>query len=184
MSEILYRPQHKSEKELTEDFVVRQLMFQKLMDSIKGDQPGKTPQHIILQGQRGMGKTTLMYMIYYNVLKTLRKKGIVPVIFNEEQYAIRTLYKLWEQTARFLEDNAPEYAGLWYKMQELQSDKEYEDKCFELLKNAVQKNKHRLLLLIDNFGVMLDKFSKQDQQRFREILTTFPAIKIISLLPM
>jgi len=149
------------------------------MNSIKADQPGKTPQHHILQGLRGMGKTTLMYRVYYQVLKEYRKKGLVPVIFGEEQYSIRTLYKLWEQVARFLEDNEPDYSGTWYQMQDIQDHEDYEEKCFELLQKSIKKNKHRLLLFIDNFGVMVDKFTKREQQRFREILTTFPGIKIL-----
>lgn len=179
MDEIIYRPQHKSEQEIRDDFVIRLVEFDKIMNSIKSDQKGKTPQHIILQGQRGTGKTTLMYRVYYQVMKDYRKKGLVPVIFSEEQYSVRTLYKLWEEVARYLEDNEPDYSGIWYKMQEAQDDKDYEEKCFELLQKSIKKNKHRLLLLIDNFGVMLDKFKKQEQQRFREILTTFPGIKIL-----
>jgi len=179
MNELIYRPQHKSEQELKDDFVIRLLEFEKLMNSIKTDQSGGAPQHIILQGKRGMGKTTLMFRVYYQVLKDYRKKGLVPVIFSEEQYSVRSLYKFWEQIALFLEDNEPDYSGIWYQMQDIQEDEDYDEKCFELIKAKIKKNKHRLLLLIDNFGVMVDKFTKQEQQRFREILITFSGIKII-----
>ena len=179
MNELIYRPQHKSEKELVDDFVIRLLEFEKLENSITGDDPGKAPQHIILQGQRGMGKTTLMYRVYYQVLKEYRKTGLIPVIFSEEQYGVRTLYKLWEQLARFLEDNEPDYSGIWYQMQDIQDHQDYEEKCFELLQKSIKKNNHRLLLLLDNFGIMVDKFTKREQQRFREILITFPRIKIV-----
>lgn len=179
MNELIYRPQHKDEQELKEDFVIRILEFKKLMNSIRTDQMGKVPQHIIMQGRRGMGKTTLMYRVFYEVQKDFRKIGLVPVIFGEEQYSVRTLYKLWEQIARFLEDNEKEYSGLWFEMQNIMDEEDYEDKCFELLQRSVKKNNHRLLLLIDNFGMMIDKFSKKEQQRLREVLTTFPEIKII-----
>ena len=179
MNELVYRPQHKTEDEIRNDFVIRLLEFEKIMQGIKAYQPGISPQHVILQGQRGMGKTTLMYRVYYQTLSDYRKEGIVPVIFSEEQYSIRTLYKLWEQIARFLEDNESSYLGIWYEMQNIQDVQYYEEKCFELLQRAVRKNKHRLLLLIDNFGMMVDKFTKQEQQRFREILITFHELKIV-----
>jgi tetratricopeptide (TPR) repeat protein len=179
MNELIYRPQHKPEEELKDDFVIRIMEFDKLMSSIKADRPKLTPQHIILQGKRGMGKTTLMYRVYYQVVNEYRSNGLVPVIFSEEQYSVRTLYKLWEQIARFLEDNEPDYSGVWYQMQDIQDHTDYEEKCFELLRESIKDNDHRILLLIDNFGVMVDKFSKQEQQRFREILTTFPNLKII-----
>ena len=104
MSEIIYRPQQKSEQELTNDFVIRLIEFKRLMDSIGNDSIGSIPQHILLQGKRGMGKTTLMYRVFYEVQKTKAESKILPVIFNEEQYSVRTLYKLWEQIAIYLEE--------------------------------------------------------------------------------
>ena len=103
-----------------------------------------------------------MYRVYYQVLNDHRKTGLVPVVFGDEQYSIRTLNKLWEQTARFLENYEPDYSGIWYQMQDMQDLEDYDEKCFELLSKSLKKNKHRLLLMIDNFGVMVDKFTKQE----------------------
>ncbi len=180
MNEFVYRPQQKREQELIDDFVLRQKEFQKLLDSISSDKKGAAPQHILLQGVRGMGKTTMMYRTFYQVQRDMADQGIVPVIFSEEQYSIRTLYKLWEQIARYLEDHQDPYVGLWQRMQDFQGDDDtYEEHCFELLKAALTQKDHRLVLFIDNFGVMVDKFKKQEQQRFREILISFSGIKII-----
>jgi len=126
-----------------------------------------------------MGKTTLMQRVNYQVKKEYRKKGLIPVMFSEEQYAVRTLYKLWEHIIRFLEENELEYVGISQELEKIQDHDHYEEACYELLQKHVKNNEHQLLLLIDNFGVMLDKFGKQEQQRFREILTTSANIKII-----
>ncbi|MFY0598492.1 MAG: SEL1-like repeat protein [Cyclobacteriaceae bacterium] len=179
MKEPIYRPQHKPENELKEDFVIRLSEYEKIMTSIRSERLDKSAQHMILQGMRGMGKTTLMHRVFYQVKEEFRGKGLIPVIFGEEQYGVRTLYKLWEQVALYLEDNESEYAGIWYELQAIQELDDYPDRCFEVLKAAIEKHQHRLLLLIDNFGIMVDKFARQEQQRLREILIDFKGLKII-----
>ena len=178
MSEIIYRPQQKSEQELTNDFVIRLIEFKRLMDSIGNDSIGSIPQHILLQGKRGMGKTTLMYRVFYEVQKTKAESKILPVIFNEEQYSVRTLYKLWEQIASYLEEEKG-YEDLFEKMEAMSEAYDYEERCADLLFSYIDKHQHRLLLLIDNFGEMIYKFSRKDLQRLREVLVTTPTIKII-----
>ena len=179
--EPVYRPQHKEAQSLIEDFVIREREYQQLIESINADMPNQAPQHIILQGVRGMGKTTLMYRAFYELNNRYREEGVLPVIFSEEQYSVRALYKLWEEIAQYLEENEPAYSGILQKMESLESanDDAYEGQSFELLKNEIKKQDHRLVLFIDNFGVMVDKFKKRDQQRLREILIDFPRIKII-----
>ncbi len=180
MNELIYRPQHKPEQELVDDFVVRLKEYRRLMDNVKSFAEGQRPQHVLLQGVRGMGKTTLMHRVFCQVQKDCRKDGLVPVIFSEEQYSVRRLYKLWEQIAKFLEDNEEGYYDLWEKMLEIEGeDAVIEEKSFELLKAQMQTNRHRLVLFIDNFGIMVDKFNRQEQQRLREILIDFPFIQII-----
>ncbi len=179
MNELINRPQHKPEQELKDDFVIRMLEYDKIMQSINSDAVGKIPQHLILQGQRGMGKTTLMYRVYYELLSAKRSEGVIPVVFSEEQYGVRSLYKLWEHIAVFLDDNEEDYVGILQELEDASERDDYEEVSFEILKRRIVKNNHRIILFIDNFGVMLDKFKKQEQQYFREILTTFPAFKII-----
>jgi len=179
MKEFIYRPQHKNPEELVQDFVIRTHEFEKIMQSIQADSPGSAPQHIIVQGQRGMGKTTLMYRIMYQIEKDNKNKNLISVIFSEEQYGIRSLYKLWESVIQNLDENISGYEGIDSRIQEIEFTDEYEEKCFEILSQYIKKNKHRLILFLDNFGSLMEKFSRKDQQRLREVLITFQGIKII-----
>ena len=63
--------------------------------------------------------------------------GIIPVIFNEEQYNISRLYKLWETIAEYL-DEKNEINGLYDEMQKFDDDDDYERRCFELLERALK----------------------------------------------
>ena len=175
-----YNPHNLTDRELIDGFVVRKKEFEALYNDIKTDPMQHPPQHVIIQGRRGSGKTTFLLRLYYEVKNDASvKQWLLPLIFNEEQYSVRTLYKLWEHIATGLENESEEFLNLPDDMQENFEASEYEEICFNLLQSALQKQKKKLLLLIDNFGVMLQKFSELEQHRFREILITCPDIRII-----
>ncbi|HEC44544.1 MAG TPA: ATP-binding protein [Bacteroides sp.] len=176
MSELIYQPYNKSEIELRNDFVIRHFEFQKLMNSIRADQNQGSAQHILIQGLRGMGKTTLLLRVYYEVIQKFRESGLVPVILTERQYGIRTLNELWTQIIWSLEEHEPGYSGLRGQIRDTEKN---DEKYYDVLKAGLKRNKHRLLLLIDDFGTMLNSFSRKEHQRLREILITSTNIQII-----
>jgi hypothetical protein len=175
-----YNPHNQTEDELIEGFVVRKKEFEALYDTIKSDAMQHPPQHAIIHGRRGSGKTTFLLRLYYEVKRDESlNQWLLPFIFNEEQYSIRTLYKLWEGVAVGLENEYEEFSALPDLMDAQSEKSDYEESCFDLLKSELQKRKKKLLLLIDNFGVMIQKFSEREQHRLREILITCTDIKII-----
>jgi TPR repeat protein len=175
-----YNPHNQTPTELIDGFVVRKKEFDALYSDIKGDAMDRPPQHAILHGRRGCGKTTFLLRLYYEIKRDASlNQLLLPLIFNEEQYSIRTLYKLWENVAIGLENEYEEFSGLPDLMEAESEKSNYEESCFDLLISELQKRKKKLLLLIDNFGVMLQKFSEREQHRLREILITCIDVKII-----
>ena len=176
----IYNPGNLTKPELVNSYVVRLKEFNSIFEAIKDD-PMKNPsQHYIIQGIRGSGKTTLLLRIYY-ALKDEEKlnQWLIPLISNEEQYSIRKLYKFWENIAIYLETEHNEFLGLYDEMQKFIEIENYEEKCYELLIEFLHNKKKKIVLLVDNFGPMLEKFSKSEHQRFREVLITNTDIKII-----
>ncbi|MCU0290281.1 MAG: ATPase, partial [Acidobacteria bacterium] len=101
----IYNPANQTREELIANFVVRVKEFQMIFAVIKADKMQKPPQHFIIQGQRGSGKTTLLLRLYYAIDEDSGlSKFLIPILFTEEQYGIRTLYKLWEDIALYLEE--------------------------------------------------------------------------------
>jgi TPR repeat protein len=175
-----YNPHNQTPQELIDGFVVRKKEFEALFSDIKNDPMEHPPQHAIIQGRRGSGKTTFLLRLYYEVKRDKNvNKWLVPLVFNEEQYSVRTLYKLWENIAKALEAENEDFSDLPDAMEAEIEKNDYEDICFNLLISALQKHKKKLLLLIDNFGSMLQKFNEHEQHRLREILMTSSHIKII-----
>ncbi len=175
----IYNPANQSVKELINNFVVRTKLFQDIYDDIKNSEMKYPEQHYIIQGIRGQGKTTLLLRIAYEMKNDneLRQR-IIPIVFNEEQYNISRLFKLWETIAEYLEE-LNEINGLYEQMQKFDTDDDYEWRCFQLLENALLENKKKIILFIDNIDEMLTKFSKREHQRLREVFVESAELRVI-----
>ena len=105
------------------------------------------PHHFIIQGQRGSGKTTLLLRLYYEIVQSDKGKDwLLAIRFDEEQYNIRTLYKLWENIAIYLEEEMERgFDGLYDEMQQFIEEKDYEKICYDLLRKNLKQQQKKLV---------------------------------------
>lgn len=176
----LYNPNNLTEQELVDRFVIRKKEFEKIFKDIKNSNMKYPEQHYIIEAQRGYGKTTLLKRLYFEIKRDSELKArLIPVIFPEEQYNIRKLFKLWEVTAKYLEMESDEFTGICDEMDKYAELDDYEDICFKILEQKLKEKNKKLILLIDNIGDILKKFKRCEQQKLREILLTSAEIRII-----
>ncbi len=180
-----HNPRNQSKDQLVKGFVVRLSIFKRLYREIKDGDMKYPEQHILIEGKRGMGKTTLLLRLKYEIEQdeTLNQ-WMIPIIFNDEEYGIRTLYKLWERLVELLEDDSSVFKDLSYQfeslsMQYLEHD-EYEKALFRLLTTTLQAKNKKLVLFIDNFEYIFRKFTQGEAHRLRKILQTSSDIRIIA----
>jgi hypothetical protein len=105
MSTFAYNPDLQTKDELITGFVARQALLARLLEDLQGAQP----QHHLIIGQRGMGKTTLLRRLALEVDRTLGDRWLA-LTFPEEQYNIGRLSDLWLNCLDALAD-ALERAG-------------------------------------------------------------------------
>lgn len=176
----IYNPASQTQEEIKANFVIRHKEFDELFNAVLNDNMEKPPQHYIIQGQRGYGKTTLLLRLNIELKNNNELNNrLIPVIFNEEQYGVFTLAKLWEEIIDYLEDAEELFAGLSDEAEELINADSPEEDIYKLLIGALKNKGKKLILLIDNFSEMTEKFSRKDTQRLREVLTTCNSIRII-----
>lgn len=181
----IYNPDLLPKEQLIRTFVVRVKKFEKLFADIKSSKMEHPEQPVLIVGLRGMGKTTLLLRLAYEIENDPELNSwLLPIVFNEEEYGVTRLFKFWETVAQYLEHKDATFVGLYDQMDrayELEPDPvKYEKTAFELLLRALRQHEKKLLLFIDNFGDMFQRFNRQEKQRLREVLTTCPDLRIIA----
>lgn len=177
----IYNPADQPKEWLMEHFVVRTKLFEKIFRDIEQSKMKYPEQHYIIQGQQGMGKTTFLLRLKYEIENTSNLSSwLVPVFFNEESYDLTTLSNLWEKLLKYLDDKW-ETGGKYYKQtDEYIGSTDYEKKCFNLLIEILHAEKKKLVVLFDNFSqLFLDNLPAKEQHRLREILMSCADIRII-----
>ena len=176
----IHNPAEKPKDQLIAEFVIRKEIFEKLFGELIDSDRELPPQHYLIVGQRGMGKTTLLLRVMYAIQDDEKlNKFLMPLRFSEEQYNIGRLEQLWEEAAHFLGYKNPVYSGLYDEMVTHEKSDDYERICFEVLEKKLKEQNQRAVLLIDNIGDLFDKFSDIQNHRFREILMASSKIQII-----
>jgi TPR repeat protein len=175
----IYNPLNQSYEELLENFVIRKKEFGKIIRELKSSNINFAAQHFLIEGQRGTGKTSLLLRLKYEISHDDSLSNLVAVQFSEEQYSIFDLCRLWESTAEMLEE-VEGFETLSNELDSMNADKNYSQECFNILEKYLIKNGKRLVLLLDNFGDILDKLSDIEQKRLRDIFHTSNHIQLIA----
>lgn len=176
-----HNPDEIPQAEFLERFVVREKIFEEIFKDIQTSDYAVANQHYIIIGQRGQGKTTLLRKLQIEVDNdTKLAKFLIPVKFAEEQYQIRSLSRLWEEVADYLQSLHEEhFPHVLDDMEEHFEDDDYGLKAFGYLDSALKKKKKKLLLLIDNIDELIGKLNEKEQRRLREILLGSSSFRIV-----
>ena len=93
--------------------------------------------HLLIEDLPGMGKTTLLLRLEYEIHSQPELSHLIPIRFTEEQYNIVSLCNLWEVVA----DSLEEIEGFEGIVEQVESAiDEDRDNCFHIIKTALEKN--------------------------------------------
>ena len=179
----VYNPGLWSREELKRYFVARMETLDRIVDDLRRERPGSSPQHRLILGLRGMGKSTLLRRIAIAVDEDKELAGQwLPLTFPEEQYNVASLCDLWTNCLDALGD-ALEEKGSREKAARLDAAIEKlapndGGQALELLLAEAESLDLRLLLLIDNIDLVLERL-KADHWSLREILQSESQLMII-----
>ena len=100
-----YNPHLWSPEELRAIFIVRQRELATILQALRTADATTAPQHMLITGQRGMGKSTLLQRVALAVEDDaeLTQKWL-PLRFPEEQYTVSTPAELWANVIGALAD--------------------------------------------------------------------------------
>ncbi len=179
----LYNPQEKSKEDLICDFVIRNNEFNAIFNEINSADITMPKQHYLIVGQRGMGKTTLMMRLRYAIEDSINLKTTIPITLKEEHYAIHQLSDLWTQIAEQLEDYHSFDSVLDALEKVVYHEEEYVNDTYKVLEKKLQEKNKQLVLFVDNFNDLLEKFSQQEVYVLRDILMNKPYVRLVASNP-
>lgn len=169
----IFNPHRLKAKELEESFIARQELFQSILNDLSSGKPKSPPQHQLVIGQRGMGKTTLLLRLALELHRDPHCKRLLPLNFPEEQYIeVDRLSKFWlnclDATADALEyegkvDVVPQIDAEVERLFKMQIDETtYHEACRDAFTAIWKKLGRRPVLFIDNFNLLLSRLRKED----------------------
>jgi Cdc6-like AAA superfamily ATPase len=176
----IYNPQRLNDNEVELSFVARQLLFKYIFGYIIDEQSGSIPQHHLIIGQRGMGKSTLLKRMEVELRKSPHCERFIPILFPEEQYNIDRLSKFWLNCLDALADtfeveHKTEEADTLDEQIKVLTQNRHEGSlsqdAFGLFVKLTTQLNRRAVLLIDNLSLIFDRLSRSEQHQLRAFLT-------------
>ncbi|WP_374493915.1 AAA family ATPase [Zoogloea sp.] len=164
-STVKYNPHLWGDDELRAIFVVRKPELERLVDAVRASRADSVPQHILITGHRGMGKSTLLRRVALAVRDDPElSQGWLALSFPEEQYTVSTLTEFWRNVLDSLTDaleqrgaSPAELARLDAAIASIDSlvVDAREDAALKLLTDWIARHQQRVLLLIDSTDLLL-----------------------------
>ena len=147
----LYNPAMLAPEQLLAEFSARQTTLERLVDVVRNNQPGHPPQHALVCGPRGMGKTTLLWAVAHTI--ALREPELAaqwqPVPFDEESRRIGDLADFWLESIRQWEVACGSTGDTADGLLDLPPGR-IEDAARQCFLKLVDVSGKRALLLVDN----------------------------------
>jgi tetratricopeptide (TPR) repeat protein len=172
-----FNPGRLTDEEIELSFVTRIAFFQYIFKKIIAEKPNSIPQHHLVIGQRGMGKTSLLVRIAVELRKKPYSENFIALTFPEEQYNIDRLSKFWLNCLDALADaldreNQTEFTKILDAEIDgiAKSHHQENNAIYAIFEQWTKKINRRPVLLVDNLNLIFDKISKEEQHQLRAIL--------------
>lgn len=177
----LYNPALWSREEVKTYFIARQAILDRIVGDLRREQPDTKPQHRLILGQRGMGKSTLLRRISIAVEEDAALNAEwLPLTFPEEQYNVATLADFWlnclDAMSDFLESRGDDKRAAEIDAKVEMLDRQDANAALKTLLQSAKSVNRRLLLLVDNIDLILERLKEKDWtlretfQEHREIM--------------
>jgi tetratricopeptide (TPR) repeat protein len=177
----VFMPHRLTDMEMRLLFVARKPLFERIMQRIGQEKPKSIPQHYLLVGVRGMGKTMLLRRLAVELSDEKYRNRFVGLSFPEEQYNIDRLSKFWlnalDALANTLQKEGDEAAAdlLDKEIAQLETIKIEEQKSnssYQLLADRCQTLGRRPVFLLDNLNLIFDRLSEVEHSKIRALITS------------
>ncbi len=148
----LYNPALLPPDVLLGEYTARLPMLETLLGILRGNKPGHPPQHCLLIGARGMGKTTTLWALAHRISRDAElSRQWQPVVFDEESRRVGDLADFWLEAIRHWEAATKDTTDRAGKLL-TENPPDIEDRAQRTFLDLVKQRGKRAILLIDNLN--------------------------------
>lgn len=185
---VVYNTQRISDQESLTNFVARKKELKSLLSIIHSTQRNNTPQHQLIIGQRGMGKTTLLKRLEVEIRRTPLNERFIPLLFPEEQYNLDSLATFWLNCLDAIadirdiqgaKDDVQELDDEIDRLTQLSDIADRTDKAYQFFCHTTFNLGRRPVLLIDNIDLVFKRLNQDELHVLRAYLTESGAPLVI-----
>jgi tetratricopeptide (TPR) repeat protein len=170
----------RSTQDVVNTFIARNNELKELEEGILSEAVKSIPQHYMIIGSRGMGKSTLLRRLEIS-LHGQRLSAFIPILFPEEQYNIDRLSKFWLNSLDALADSleaenqhqlAEELDGTISGLSDLRDESKLSETAYQTLCDFCKKINRRPVFLVDNIDILFEGISADEQFKLRKLITS------------
>jgi tetratricopeptide (TPR) repeat protein len=184
-----FTPSLMSPTELEQIFVQREDLARDLLDKILLSATTPAKHYALLIGMRGMGKTHLVALIYYRLLKKFEEipdlqSQLVIAWLREEEWGVDSWLDLVSRILRALAVEEPQSQSLLDELRRISIEDSIAQaaaSATQLLKRAI--GKRTLLLIMENLDDLFKGLGEVGQQQFRAFLQEEQCCTILATTP-
>ncbi|MCX6839751.1 MAG: tetratricopeptide repeat protein [Verrucomicrobia bacterium] len=148
----LYNPALLPPDVLLGEYTARLPMLETLLGIVRGNKPGHPPQHCLLIGARGMGKTTTLWALAHRISRDAElSRQWQPIVFDEESRRVGDLADFWLEAIRHWEAATKDTTDRAGKLL-IENPPDIEDHAQRSFLDLVKQRGKRAILLIDNLN--------------------------------
>lgn len=177
----VFTPGRQNDDEIRASYIARQAVLDMILDDIRRTRSGSIPQHHLIIGQRGMGKTTLLKRLHVALREEPLASQFIPLGFPEEQYSVDRLSTVFlncldsladtlereEQDQELIDRIDDEVERL---RRDRASDEIVAQDAERTLLEIAAKTKRRPVLLVDNLDLIFERLKKPELHYLRAFL--------------
>ncbi len=175
---VLYRysPEIMPEDVLRKLFVGREKVLESLFGELESAAKKKTPRFYLIVGPRGIGKSHLLVLLYYEIKNKLGSL-LIPVKLAEEEYSV---FRASDLFLRILEEQSEETTDILA----LEREDEILYAALEKLVQLSKKDGRRYLVFIENLHQLFKQFDTAELKKLRSIFQRYDIFSVVASTPM
>ncbi len=177
-----YNPSLASDEAIRLQFVARRMTLNLILEALRETRQRKSNQHILITGPRGAGKTTMLRRIAVELRTAADLQNFfLPVPFPEEAYTVTTAGEFWLEAIQRLADERRDVAlrETAQQLNKISDDRQLREQALSHLFDFARDNGVRLVLLVENLGMLLKQMDRQSAWELRHTLLNEPMVIMI-----